>query len=282
MDRRTALAALAGSLGALTGCLSAPGTGGVASDGPDEADTGAGGLPARSTPSGSAPRRAVPLESDGIAEYGFPGTVCSAAIDPDIDIRAVVDPAFGTDWDGFDVETKYRFGNPPDDPLLTDDTVIGLVDEASGAARAYPLSVVWHHEIINDDIGGPVAVTYCPICRSGMVADRRVEGVERVFGVTGQLWRPPDVRAYAAEESGAVFGTSVLEPESRLRNSGNLVMYDVEGGNYWSQLLARAICGPLAGTSLAIRPSTVTTWGEWQAAHPETDVLLPPPASTTM
>ena len=57
------------------------------------------------------------------------------------------------------------------------------------------------------------------------------------------------------------------------------MLADEQSGSYWSQLLARAICGPLEGTGLEILPSTVTTWGEWRRSHPETDVLLPPPYS---
>jgi hypothetical protein len=67
-----------------------------------------------------------------------------------------------------------------------------------------------------------------------------------------------------------------------VRAAGNLVMVDDATGSYWSQLLARAICGPRAGDSLRIRPSTLTTWGKWRATHPETELLLPPPYSTPL
>ena len=56
-------------------------------------------------------------------------------------------------------------------------------------------------------------------------------------------------------------------------------MYDELTGSFWSQGIGRAICGPAAGTDLEIVPSTVTTWGEWRADHPEGEVLLPPPHS---
>jgi hypothetical protein len=58
-------------------------------------------------------------------------------------------------------------------------------------------------------------------------------------------------------------------------------MYDRATGSYWSQILVEAICGPKRGTAVSIRPSTVATWGEWRAAPPGTDVLFPPPHSTT-
>lgn len=40
--------------------------------------------------------------------------------------------------------------------------------------RAYPLRVMTWHEIVNDVVGGaPVAVTYCPLCNSGVAFERR-------------------------------------------------------------------------------------------------------------
>lgn len=60
-------------------------------------------------------------------------------------------------------------------------------------------------------------------------------------------------------------------------NGPNLLMFDSATGSYWSQLLARAICGPRTGDSLTLIPSTVTTWEAWLDAHHDTSVLLPPP-----
>jgi len=46
---------------------------------------------------------------------------------------------------------------------------------------------MWH-EIVNDMVGGvPIAVTYCPLCNSALVFDRRVAGDTLEFGVTGKL-----------------------------------------------------------------------------------------------
>ena len=57
-----------------------------------------------------------------------------------------------------------------------------------GDARAYPLRVLVWHEIVNDTVGGvPVAVTYCPLCNSALVFERRVDGDVTTFGTTGKL-----------------------------------------------------------------------------------------------
>ena len=46
-----------------------------------------------------------------------------------------------------------------------------------GEQRAYPLQILIWHEIVNDTVGGvPVAVTFCPLCNSAVVYDRRVGG----------------------------------------------------------------------------------------------------------
>jgi hypothetical protein len=126
--------------------------------------------------------------------------------------------------------------------LADDDLVIGV--EMNGETRAYPLRILNVHEIVNDEFDGtPVAVTYCPLCRSGLVFDRRVNGTALEFGVSGKLL------------------------------NANLVMYDRQTETYWSQLDGSAVVGPLVPRQLTILPNTVTTWAEWRESHPDTEVL---------
>ncbi len=154
------------------------------------------------------------------------------------DIPAVTEPAVAEDWSSVG-------------PTLSeDDRVIGVTTE--DAARAYPLGVLNWHEVVNDRLGEPLLVTYCPLCGSGVVAERRVDGQETTFGVSGYLWRR------------------------------DLVLYDDLTDSLWSQLLARAVRGSQTGTRLSLRPAAITTWGEWRADQPDTDVLLPPPRSGTV
>ena len=256
MRRRTFLVGLGGATASLAGCA------GVS---PPRADRD----PTR-TPEATVTE--VPL-----AAQGFPSTVCEEEVNEEFHIRAIVEPAFGDDWSGLDIDSKYiRNG----DGLSASMTVVGL--EAVDRARAYPLSVLWSHEIVNDDFGGPVMVTYCSLCRSGMVAERTVQGEGTVFGVSGLLWQAPEVNVRAAEQDGDVSGATVNESDVDIRSSGNPVMYDEATRSYWSQILATAICGPMEGKDLALVPSTLTTWGEWRGDHPDTDLLLPPPHSTLM
>ena len=75
---------------------------------------------------------------------------------------------------------------------------------------------------------------------------REVDGKDLSFGVSGKLWRD------------------------------SLVLYDRKTGSLWSQGDGKAFYGELKGTKLEPLPSTMTTWKEWKAAHPETLVLEKP------
>ncbi|WP_276261303.1 DUF3179 domain-containing protein [Haloglomus litoreum] len=159
-------------------------------------------------------------------------------------IPAIIDPVFGEDWSGY---SSDLYG---ESRLSADDTVVGI--ERGGEARAYPLKVLNWHEIVNDAFDGPLLVTYCPLCGSAVTAVRTVNGEETTFGVSGLLFR------------------------------NDLVMYDEATDSLWSQIAATAINGPATGTTLQLVPSSLTTWGEWQASHPDSVVLRPPPESGTV
>ena len=52
-----------------------------------------------------------------------------------------------------------------------------------------------------------------------------------------------------------------------------LVMYDRATGSLWSQLLGKAVEGPLKGKELEYLSSWQTTWADWKARYPETLAL---------
>ena len=72
---------------------------------------------------------------------------------------------------------------------------------------------------------------------------REIEGRQLTFGVSGKL----------------------------IMNA--LVMYDRQTDSLWSQFLGVAVAGHFEGTALQPLGSSLTTWGEWRAEHPETLVL---------
>lgn len=114
-----------------------------------------------------------------------------------------------------------------------------------GEARAYPLRILIWHEIVNDRIAGtPVAVTYCPLCNSAIVFDRRVDGRLLDFGTTGML-----------------------------RNS-DLVMYDRQTESWWQQFTGEAIVGSLTGTELTSIPARLESFSLFRKRHPAGVVLV--------
>ena len=120
--------------------------------------------------------------------------------------------------------------------------VIGVV--VGGEARAYPIALLEWHELVNDTLGGrPILVSWCPLCGSALVFDRRVAGSTHDFGVSGLLYR------------------------------SDLLMYDRQTESLWSQLAAEAVTGPRVGARLAVLRSRLEPWGDWRRRHPESSVL---------
>ena len=126
--------------------------------------------------------------------------------------------------------------------LSIDDLVIGYV--AGDEAFAYPVKVLNLHELVNDDIGGiPVLISYCPLCASGVVYRRQLDGRVLRFGNTSALYQ------------------------------SDLVMYDHQTGSYWFQTGGEAVVGTLTGSRLDLLPSTTMFWWEWLELYPETRLL---------
>lgn len=123
------------------------------------------------------------------------------------------------------------------------DLVLGYAAK-DGASYAYPARILNFHEIVNQELGGePVLISYCPLCRSGVVYSRRVDDRVLSFGNTSALYQ------------------------------SDLVMYDRETLSYWFQVAGEAIVGDLTGSRLEALPSVMTTWAEWLMLHPDTLVL---------
>jgi hypothetical protein len=128
------------------------------------------------------------------------------------------------------------------DYLAPDDRVLGL--KLDGEARAYPIAILNWHEIVNDRIGGrAVAVTYCPLCGTGVAFDALHEGRRLDFGVSGLLY------------------------------NSDVLLYDRQTESLWSQIKKQAVTGPMKGQRLRALPTTHTTWRAWRASHPDTLVL---------
>ena len=132
------------------------------------------------------------------------------------------------------------------DPGLSDREPVIAV-KIDGKARAYPIRYLMYHEIVNDKFDEvPVAITFCPLCNSALVFNRRIDGKELMFGTTGLL-----------------------------RNS-DLVMYDRTSESWWQQYSGESIVGHYAGTRLTMLPSTTLPFELFKARYPDGQVLSEP------
>lgn len=114
--------------------------------------------------------------------------------DPADEIQSIDEPEFTTilasDWD-------------PEDRML--------VQYCNGKIKAYPVTILEEHEIVNDCMDDYFyAISYCPITGSGMSWNRSIHNEVTEFGVSGMLYQE------------------------------NLVPYDRNTGSYWSQM--RMLC----------------------------------------
>ena len=168
-----------------------------------------------------------------------------------------------TDFSRIAVDPAEIFsGGPPKDgiPAIDNPTLIPASTEttldprepvmsvqAEGMpARAYPIRYLMWHEIVNDRIRDvPIAVTFCPLCNSAIVFERRVDGEETTFGTTGML-----------------------------RNS-DLVMYDRKTETWWQQFTGEAIIGERTGDILKMIPVRVVSFENFKAEVPEGKVVQP-------
>src|SRR5262245_8924469 len=107
--------------------------------------------------------------------------------------------------------------------LVPSDKVIGV--EVNGEARAYPISVMYVHEIINDTLAGvPIAVTYNWLCDSISVFDRRLDDRTLMFGASGLVYN----------SNMLMYDRALPTPDGPARPEESL----------WVQLDGRAIGGP--------------------------------------
>jgi hypothetical protein len=180
--------------------------------------------------------------ADGGSSRGTERGQVSSTREPLVDPDDII--SGGPPPDGIPPIDDPRFLAPGDVHFLADAEPV-LAVEIDGDARAYPLQIMVWHEIVNDEIGGvPVAVTYCPLCNTGIAFERpTVDGELLDFGTSGKLY------------------------------NSNLVMYDRQSGTYWAQATGQAIVGPYAGRQLAFVPAPIVSFADWRAEHPDGRVL---------
>jgi len=126
--------------------------------------------------------------------------------------------------------------------------VIGVV--VGKTALAFPINVLNAHEIVVDEVEGvPILVCWCPLCRTGMVHDRRLGGEVLDFGHSGLLYR------------------------------SSFLLYDLKTRSHWHHVKGRALTGPMRGRRLDAIPSRFVRWDAWRKAYPGSRVLAKDPTS---
>ena len=129
--------------------------------------------------------------------------------------------------------------------LRDDDILLGVASRS--VAKAYPAADLAQHGAVSDTVpDGPISVTWCGVCNTGLVFRAEVKGRTLHFQYDRMV-------------------------------GANEVQKDAETGSSWQQATGEAIDGPLTGTRLTLFPAVRTTWGEWRRRHPHTTVLKPLP-----
>jgi hypothetical protein len=126
-----------------------------------------------------------------------------------------------------------------------DDVLLGVT--SGGLAKAYPAGDLSQHGAVFDELpDGPISVTWCGVCNTGLVFRAKVKGRTLHFQYDRMV-------------------------------GANEVQKDLETGTSWQQATGEAIDGPLKGTRLTLYPAIRTTWAEWRRRYPHTMVLKPLP-----
>ncbi len=144
-----------------------------------------------------------------------------------------------------------------DDPRLVtaddgdwydDDSIVFGVTEGDEAV-AFPKNIMEIHEMVNITIGDRrFGIPYCTLCGSA--------------------------QAFYTDEVPGGIETPVLRTSGLLSRS-NKVMFDLNTFSVFDTFTGEAVNGPLreAGVVLEQNSVTVSTWGEWKAAHPDTTIV---------
>ncbi|MEO3413958.1 DUF3179 domain-containing protein [Roseovarius sp. CAU 1744] len=153
----------------------------------------------------------------------------------------------GPPRDGIPAISDPRFLRARNETRINEAEPVMTVEIGKATPRAYPIRYLTYHEIINDIVGGiPIAVTFCPLCNSGITFDRRTAKGTLSFGVSGKL-----------------------------RHS-DMVMYDRETESWWQQATGEAIVGDLTGARLRMLPGWMESWGQFRARNPDGLVMAQP------
>lgn len=120
--------------------------------------------------------------------------------------------------------------------------VIGI--KIGNELRAYPHRIMDKHEVVNEEINGfSYTLSFCPLAGSALGFPAEFEGRKHTFGVSGFLF------------------------------NANLIMYDRETQDDYSQMLLMGIKGDRSCEFLDNFPVVETNWENWKKMYPDSKVL---------
>ena len=127
--------------------------------------------------------------------------------------------------------------------MVDEDRLLGVV--INDEARAYPIKILDHHELVNDRVASQhFVVSYCPLCGTGMVFASDIgDGKALVFGVSGLLY------------------------------NSDVLLYDRNTESLWSQIMKQAVSGKLKGLTLPQIPALHTSFADWKEKYPDSKIM---------
>lgn len=121
--------------------------------------------------------------------------------------------------------------------------------EVDGEALAIPLNIAEIHEMFNLTLGGRrLGIPYCTLCGSA--------------------------QAYFTDAIDTLEEPGVLRTSGLLSRS-NKVMYELTTQSVFDTFTGAAVSGPLQDAGVVLEETTVvrSSWDEWQAEHPDTQII---------
>ena len=119
-----------------------------------------------------------------------------------------------------------------------------IVVSIKGDSRFYPLNILNWHEIVNDNINGTsFVISFCPLCWTAIVYDRKINDMIINFWVSWKLYE------------------------------SNLLMFDRNTHTLWSQAMWEAVVWDMLGTVLEIIDSDLLSLSVFEAKYPNWKIL---------
>ena len=176
------------------------------------------------------------------------------------DIPSSLQRQFDTDFSNSSLDnfSEVISGGPPKDgiPAISNpkfelitttsiaDNVQAIYVNIDDQEKVYPYNILVHHEIVNDEVGGKkIAATFCPLCGTGIVYDRKVDDRTLEFGVSGFL------------------------------RESNMIMYDRQTESLWQQTTGESFVGQLNTKKLELIPFQLLSIREIKDKFPNSQIM---------